>query len=109
MSISPARTIAFDALLRVAKQDAYADDVLRSELDATVKTVKIAGLATELTLGVLRWQRLLDFLIDRYLKKPATTGDVEVRTHRAAAGRLPADCFLTASPRTRQSTNPSNW
>jgi 16S rRNA (cytosine967-C5)-methyltransferase len=78
MSISPARTIAFDALLRVAKQDAYADDVLRSELDATVKT-EDAGLATELTLGVLRWQRLLDFLIDRYLKKPATTGDVEVR------------------------------
>jgi 16S rRNA (cytosine967-C5)-methyltransferase len=78
MSISKARTIAFDVLLRVAKQDAYADEVLRAELDETVKT-EDAGLATELTLGVLRWQRLLDFVIDRYLKKPANTADVEVR------------------------------
>jgi 16S rRNA (cytosine967-C5)-methyltransferase len=78
MSISQARTIAFDVLLRVAKQNAYADDVLRAELDGTVKT-EDAGLATELALGVLRWQRLLDFVIDRYLKKPANTADAEVR------------------------------
>jgi 16S rRNA (cytosine967-C5)-methyltransferase len=78
MPISQARTIAFDVLLRVAKQNAYADDVLRAELDKTVKT-EDAGLATELVLGVLRWQRLLDFVIDRYLKMPANTGDVEVR------------------------------
>jgi 16S rRNA (cytosine967-C5)-methyltransferase len=78
MSISRARTIAFDVLLRVAKQNAYADEVLRAELDETVKT-EDAGLATELALGVLRWQRLLDFVIDRYLKKPTSTADVEVR------------------------------
>jgi 16S rRNA (cytosine967-C5)-methyltransferase len=78
MSISRARTIAFDVLLRVAKQNAYADDVLRAELDGTVKT-EDAGLATELALGVLRWQRLLDFVIDGYLKKPANTADAEVR------------------------------
>jgi 16S rRNA (cytosine967-C5)-methyltransferase len=52
--------------------------VLRAELNATVKT-EDAGLATELALGVLRWQRLLDFVIDRYLKKSANTIDVEVR------------------------------
>ena len=78
MSISRARTIAFDVLLRVAKHDAYADDVLRAELDETVMT-EDAALATELTLGVLRWQRLLDFVIDRYLRKPANTADIEVR------------------------------
>jgi 16S rRNA (cytosine967-C5)-methyltransferase len=78
MSISRARTIAFDVLLRVAKQDAYADEALRSELDESVKSDD-AGLATELVLGVLRWQRLLDFVIDRRLKKPADLADVEVR------------------------------
>ena len=78
MPISQARTIAFDVLLRVAKQNAYADDVLRAELGKTVKA-EDAGLATELALGVLRWQRLLDFVIDRYLKKSASTADVEVR------------------------------
>ena len=78
MPISQARTVAFDVLLRVAKQNAYADDVLRAELDDSVKT-EDAGLATELALGVLRWQRLLDFVIDRNLKKPANIADVEVR------------------------------
>jgi len=78
MSVSRARTIAFDVLLRVANQEAYADDVLRAELDETVKT-EDAGLATELALGVLRWQRLLDFHIDRHLKKPANIADAEVR------------------------------
>jgi 16S rRNA (cytosine967-C5)-methyltransferase len=78
MPISRARTIAFDVLLRVAKQDAYADDALRGELDETVKT-EDAGLATELAFGVLRWQRLLDFVIDRNLKKSANVADVEVR------------------------------
>jgi 16S rRNA (cytosine967-C5)-methyltransferase len=78
MPISQARTIAFDVLLGVAKQKAFADDVLRAELDGTVKT-EDAGLATELALGVLRWQRLLDFFIDRYLKKPANTTDIEVQ------------------------------
>ena len=88
MSISKARTVAFDVLLRVAKQDAYADEALRAELVGSVKP-EDAGLATELTLGVLRWQRLLDFLIDRQLKKPAVTADVEVRiTLRLGAYQL---------------------
>ena len=78
MPISRARTVAFDVLLRVAKHDAYADEALRSELDETVRK-EDSGLATELALGVLRWHRLLDFVIDQYLKKPANTGDVEVR------------------------------
>lgn len=78
MSISKARTVAFDVLLRVAKQNAYADDALRSELSSQINSAD-AGLATELVLGSLRWQRLLDFVIDRNLKKAAGTMDVEVR------------------------------
>ncbi|HEV7966264.1 MAG TPA: 16S rRNA (cytosine(967)-C(5))-methyltransferase RsmB [Candidatus Acidoferrales bacterium] len=78
MPISRARTIAFDVLARVAKQDAYADEVLRAELAESVRT-EDAGLATELTLGVLRWQRLLDFAIDRSLTKVSKALDIEVR------------------------------
>ena len=78
MSISQARTVAFDVLLRVAKQNAYADDALRSELSSQINS-EDAGLATELVLGSLRWQRLLDFVIDRNLKKPAGAMDIEVR------------------------------
>jgi 16S rRNA (cytosine967-C5)-methyltransferase len=78
MPVSRARSIAFDILRRVATQDAYADESLRAALDETVGTAD-AGLATELTLGVLRWQRLLDFLIDRNLAKKTKTLDIEVR------------------------------
>jgi 16S rRNA (cytosine967-C5)-methyltransferase len=78
MSISPARTIAFDVLSRVATQDAYADESLRAALGEIVGAAD-AGLATELTLGVLRWQRLLDFVIDRNLAKKTKTLDIEVR------------------------------
>ena len=56
MSISQARTIAFDVLRRVETQGSYADEALRAELHDRVRT-EDAGLATELTLGVLRWQR----------------------------------------------------
>jgi 16S rRNA (cytosine967-C5)-methyltransferase len=78
MAISNARTIAFDVLRRVATQDAYADEVLRAELGDNIRA-EDAGLATLLTLGVLRWQRLLDFLIERSLTKTARTLDIEVR------------------------------
>jgi len=78
MPISEARTIAFDVLRRVETQNAYADEVLRAELGPSVRT-EDAGLATELTLGVLRWQRLLDFLIEHNLTKATKTLDIEVR------------------------------
>jgi len=78
MKVSRARSIAFDVLRRVATQDAYADESLRAALANTVGAPD-AGLATELTLGVLRWQRLLDFLIDRNLTKKTKTLDIEVR------------------------------
>ena len=87
MTVSIARQIAFDVLLRVARQDAYADEALRAALakstsrDAgkgAVKTVD-AGLATELTFGVLRSQRLLDYHLDRFLTKSGKSLDPEVR------------------------------
>ena len=95
MNVSRARTIAFDVLRRVATQDAYADESLRAALDETVRAAD-AGLATELTLGVLRWQRLLDFLIDRNLTKKIKTLDVEVRI--ALRMGIYQVCFLDRVP-----------
>ncbi len=77
MSISPARTIAFDALRRVEAEGAYASDVLHAELGAGVKP-EDAALSTELALGVLRWRRLLDFLLERLLGKPISKLDLPV-------------------------------
>jgi len=75
--ISPARKIAYEVLRRVEAEGAYASDVLHAELGARVKT-EDAGLATELVMGVLRWRRLLDFLLERQLKKPVARLDLPV-------------------------------
>jgi 16S rRNA (cytosine967-C5)-methyltransferase len=77
MAVSRARAIAFETLRRVEEQGAYASDVLHSELDERVKA-EDAALATEITLGVLRWWALLDFLLERQLKKPVARLDLPV-------------------------------
>jgi 16S rRNA (cytosine967-C5)-methyltransferase len=75
--ISPARKIAYEVLRRVEAEGAYASDLLHAELGARVKA-EDAGLATELVMGVLRWRRLLDFLLERQLKKPVAKLDLPV-------------------------------
>jgi 16S rRNA (cytosine967-C5)-methyltransferase len=77
MPISAARRIAFDVLQRVEAEGAYASDVLHAELGPNVKPAD-AGLATELTMGVLRWRRLVDFLLERQLKKAVERLDLPV-------------------------------
>jgi 16S rRNA (cytosine967-C5)-methyltransferase len=62
MPISPARTAAFEILLRVTMQDSYASDLLRSERCAKMSPAD-RGLATELVMGTLRWQSAIDAAI----------------------------------------------
>ncbi len=62
----------------MAAHGAYADEALRAALSHSVAPEE-AGLATELTFGVLRWQRLLDYLTDRHRAKPGKALDEEVR------------------------------
>lgn len=66
--ISTARQVAFDVLLRVATESAFASDLLFARLSKQKLRGEDAALATELTLGVLRWQRRLDWQIDRHIQ-----------------------------------------
>jgi len=59
MAVSPARTAAFDVLLRVATTDAYATELLNSPRYSKLSPPD-HGLANELVLGVLRWRPVLD-------------------------------------------------
>jgi 16S rRNA (cytosine967-C5)-methyltransferase len=77
MTVSIARSISFEVLRRVESEGAYASDALHEELGPGVKP-EDAALATELTLGVLRFRRLLDFLLERQLKKPVAKLDLPV-------------------------------
>lgn len=77
MAVTAARKIAFDVLLGVESESAYASELLHSALTPNVKPAD-AALATEIALGVLRWRRLLDFFLDRQLKKPIDRLDLPV-------------------------------
>ncbi|MGB8012061.1 MAG: 16S rRNA (cytosine(967)-C(5))-methyltransferase RsmB [Terriglobales bacterium] len=59
MAVSPARSVAFGILLRVDREDSYATELLHSAPGTNLGS-RDHGLATELVMGVLRWQSLLD-------------------------------------------------
>lgn len=88
MSTSPARAAAFDVLLRIEQQDAYASELLHSSQYSQISLAD-HGLATELVMGVLRWRSLLDAEISRFSKKRVEKLDIEVLTAlRLAAYQL---------------------
>jgi 16S rRNA (cytosine967-C5)-methyltransferase len=59
MAVSAARAVAFEILLRVEREDSYAAELLHSAAFSKLSS-RDHGLATELVMGVLRWQSLLD-------------------------------------------------
>lgn len=74
--ISPARTTAFDILLKV-EAGGYASDLLL--LHSAVLDSRDAGLAQEIVFGVLRYRAQLDYLIAHYSGRRQKL-DPEVRT-----------------------------
>ena len=77
MPVSSARKFAFDILLRVETEAAYASELLHARLGDRVNP-RDAALATELVMGSLRRLRELDFFIERYAQKPPRSLDAEV-------------------------------
>lgn len=91
MPASIARRIAFDILLRV-EQGAYADELLHTRLGDPKLKREDAALATELVMGTLRWQRLLDFLLEpQLLRGSAKRGAARPAAAKSATARLDAD------------------
>jgi 16S rRNA (cytosine967-C5)-methyltransferase len=79
MPISPPRTAAFDILLRVDQQDAYASELLHSDRLESLNAVD-RGLTTELVMGVLRWRSRLDAAIAAAAGRALSRLDPEVLT-----------------------------
>lgn len=77
MPVSPARAVAFEVLLRVEQGDAYASELLHSSQNSRLSAVD-HGLATELVMGVLRWQSLLDQSIAQQCLRPLARLDPEI-------------------------------
>ncbi|MDX1982610.1 MAG: transcription antitermination factor NusB [Bryobacteraceae bacterium] len=75
--ISVSRRIAFDVLMRVETAGAFAADLLHSACVGLES--RDAGLAAEITMGCLRRQAQLDWLIARAAARPIGKMDPEVR------------------------------
>jgi len=76
--VSPARRAAFDILSQVEAEHAYAS-VLVAKLSESRLSREDRALAQEISLGVLRWQRSLDYAIELYSKRSIARLDLPVR------------------------------
>ncbi len=77
MAVSPARRAAFEVLLRVEGSGGYSDELLHGPaLDRLDDRDR--GLASEIVLGCLRRQGVIDDLIERAAGRPAAKLDFEV-------------------------------
>src|SRR5262244_727449 len=74
---SAARSAAIDILQRVETGGAFASGLIAAIPDSALKRTDRA-LMQELVLGVLRWQKTLDYFIERYSGRSATGLDLRV-------------------------------
>jgi 16S rRNA (cytosine967-C5)-methyltransferase len=93
--ISPARLAAFNILLRVERESAYAVELLHSDLLDELSSVD-RNLVTEIVMGVLRWRPVLDETVARLSFTPFRKLDFEVLT--ALRMGLYQKQFLTKVP-----------
>jgi 16S rRNA (cytosine967-C5)-methyltransferase len=79
MAVSPSRNAAFNILLRVERESAYAVELLHSPLVDDLSPVD-RHLVTEIVMGVLRWRSVLDQTIALLSFTPFRKLDLEVLT-----------------------------
>jgi 16S rRNA (cytosine967-C5)-methyltransferase len=79
-AVSPARRAAARVLERVETDQAFADIALDAEIDRAGLSARDGALATELTLGVLRWRRYLDALLAPHCRRRIDRLDSRVLT-----------------------------
>jgi 16S rRNA (cytosine967-C5)-methyltransferase len=79
VAVSPARVAAFNILLRVERESAYAVELLHGPLLDELSLID-RNLATEIVMGVLRWRSSLDHVIARFSFTSMRKLDFEVLT-----------------------------
>ena len=77
--ISPARVVAFEVLLRVFEQDAWADRALQGEARRHGLDPRDRALATQLAFGAVQRRATLDHLIERLAGRAPGRLDAAVR------------------------------
>lgn len=94
--MSRARDVAYDCVMAVSTEGAYANLLLPSLLEKARLSPRDAGFATELAYGALRMRGLYDAVIEAAARRDPRDLDPEVRValwlgvHQALAMRVPA-------------------
>ncbi|MBG6238080.1 16S rRNA (cytosine967-C5)-methyltransferase [Mycetocola sp. CAN_C7] len=76
--VQPARRVAYDVLVAVSTDDAYANLLLPTLIDRAALNTADAGLATELTYGTLRLRGYYDRVISLAAGRPVTEIDAGI-------------------------------
>src|SRR5882757_5424753 len=79
MSVSPARAVAFEILLRVERDNSFSSELLHGERNASLSPAD-HGLATEIVMGVQRWRSVLDQKLAAASSQKLERLDLEVLT-----------------------------
>lgn len=77
--VSPARIVAYETLVRVADEDAYANLILPGAIWKARLDKRDAAFATELTYGTLRNQGRIDWVLSQVVNRPLNDLDTSVR------------------------------
>jgi 16S rRNA (cytosine967-C5)-methyltransferase len=96
----PARAVAADALVRIERDDAYANLVLPAALSRSGLSERDRAFVTQLVYGVTRMRRACDWLIDRFVSKPpdpATRAVLRLGAYQLAFLGTPAHAAVSAS------------
>jgi 16S rRNA (cytosine967-C5)-methyltransferase len=101
--VDPVRLAAYDLLVAVAQDDAYANLLLPSLLRERGITGRDAAFVTELTYGALRGQGAYDSILEACLDRPLVELDPRVLAvlhlgaHQLLATRVPAHAAVASS------------
>lgn len=98
---SAARRVALDALVRIDRDEAYANLVLRHVLDrAALSDPRDRALVTDLVQGTTRMRRALDALIDPHLRRevePIVRAALRLGAYQVHLAGVPAHAAVSAT------------
>ncbi len=103
MAIAPARSVAFDVLLRVQTGSAYAAEIIHASGSAFQRLSDLdRALCTQLVMGVLRWQGRLDDAIAEHTRTARLDDEILIALRLGAfqlgfMDRIPASAAVNDS------------
>jgi 16S rRNA (cytosine967-C5)-methyltransferase len=95
-----ARRVAIDALVRIERDDAYANLALGPLLDRSGLSARDRGLVTDLVYGTTRMRRACDWLVERFLSRepdPVVRAALRIGAYQLVFADVPSHAAVSAT------------